>query len=73
MASLDELKEQLFRNLRLRMGEGIIDLEIDPEHCEAAYNYAIKLYRQRAQNSTAESYTLMTTIKNIDTYTLPQE
>jgi hypothetical protein len=73
MATLNELKEDLYRNLRLRMGEGIIDLEIDPEHCEAAYNYAVKVYRQRAQNSTTESYTLMTIEKNKNSYILPQE
>jgi hypothetical protein len=71
--NLDELKESLFTNLRLRLGDGIIDIELDPQHYEAAFNYAIKLYRQRAQNATAESYTLMTVIQNIDTYTLPQE
>jgi hypothetical protein len=63
----------MFENLRLRLGGDIIDLELDPEHYEAAYNYAIKIYRQRAQNATQESYTLMTVIKNVDTYTLPQE
>jgi len=71
--TLDELKEALFNNLRLRLGGDIIDLELDPQHYEAAFNYTIKLYRQRAQNATAESYTLMTVIQNIDTYTLPQE
>jgi len=71
--TLEELKQALFQNLRYRLGDGIIDLELDPQHFEAAYNYAIRIYRQRAQNSTAESYTLMTTIKDIDTYTLPQE
>lgn len=71
--TLDELKNALFENLRLRLGGDIIDLELDPQHYEAAYNYAIKIYRQRAQNATAESYTLMTVIKNVDTYTLPQE
>jgi hypothetical protein len=71
--TLDQLKELLFNNLRLRLGDGIIDLELDPQHFEAAYNYAIKTYRQRAQNATAESYTLMTIVKNVDTYTLPQE
>ena len=71
--NLDELKQALFENLRLRLGGDIIDLELDPQHYEAAYNYAIKLYRQRAQNATQESYTLMTVIKNVDTYTLPQE
>jgi len=71
--TLDELKQSLFSNLRYRLGDGIIDLELDPQHYEAAYNYAIKIYRQRAQNATAESYTLMTTITDIDTYTLPSE
>jgi len=70
---LNELKSALFENLRLRMGGDIIDLELDPQHYEAAYNYAIKIYRQRAQNATVESYTLMTVIKNVDTYTLPSE
>lgn len=71
--TLDELKQLLFQNLRYRLGDGIIDLELDPQHFEAAYNYAIKIYRQRAQNATSESYTLMTVIKDIDTYTLPSE
>lgn len=71
--TLDELKQALFKNLRLRLGDGIIDLELDPDHYEAAYNYAIKIYRQRAQNSTAESYVMMTVLKNVDTYTLPQD
>lgn len=71
--TLQELKQGLFQNLRYRLGDGIIDLELDPEHFEAAYNYSIKVYRQRAQNATVESYTLMTVIKNVDTYTLPAE
>jgi hypothetical protein len=72
-ANLTELKEGLFENLRLRLGGDIIDLELDPDHYEAAYNYAIKLYRQRAQNATVESYTLMRVEKNVEIYTLPQE
>jgi hypothetical protein len=70
---LTQLKEGLFENLRLRLGGDIIDLELDPDHYEAAYNYAVKLYRQRAQNATVESYTLMRVEKNVDTYTLPSE
>jgi hypothetical protein len=71
--TLNELKTALFDNLRFRLGDGIIDIELDPAHFEAAYTYAIKVYRQRAQNATAESYTLMTVLENVDTYTLPQE
>ena len=72
-ADLTQLKEALFENLRLRLGGDIIDLELDPDHYEAAYNYAIKLYRQRAQNATVESYTLMRVEKNVEIYTLPSE
>lgn len=70
---LIEYKQALFENLRLRMGGDIVDLELDPQHYEAAYNYTIKLYRQRAQNANIESYTLFTVQKNVYEYTLPQE
>ena len=70
---LQEYKQAIFENCRLRLGGDIVDLELDPQHYEAAYNYSIRVYRQRAQNATIESYTLMTVIKNVDTYTLPSE
>jgi hypothetical protein len=70
---LEEYKQALFENLRLRMGGDIVDLELDPQHYEAAYNYAIKIYRQRAQNANLESYTLFTVQKNVYEYTLPSE
>jgi hypothetical protein len=71
--SLDELKEDLFKSIRLRLGDGIVDIELDPQHYEAAYQYAIKVYRQRAQNSTQESYTMFKMEKNQNVYTLPSE
>ena len=71
--NLTQLKEQLFNSCLFRLGQNIIDLEVDPEHLEVAYNYAVSTYRQRAQNSTQETYTLFTVEKNIDTYTLPSE
>jgi hypothetical protein len=71
--SLYELKEGLFKSLELRLGGGMIDIELDPAHYEAAYQYALKIYRQRAQNSTVESYTLMELTAHVNTYTLPDE
>jgi len=71
--NLEELKEAMFENIRLRLGGDIIDLELDPDHYTAAYNYAIKVYRQRAENAVQESYTLLTVVKNVDTYTLPSD
>ena len=71
--NLEQLKESMFDNIRYRLGDGIVDLELDPEHYEAAYNIAVKVYRQRAENSVQESYTLLTVEKDQDTYTLPAE
>lgn len=71
--TLSQLKEELFQSIKYRLGDGIIDLEIGPEHFESAFNYTIKLYRQRSQAATQESYTLFTLEKNRDTYVLPAE
>lgn len=73
MADLTELKQKLFKNVELRLGGGIIDIELDPEHYEAAYQYAIATYRQRAQNAYEESYSLLTIENNKNSYILPQE
>jgi len=73
MADLTELKSALFKNVALRLGGGIIDLELDPEHYNAAYAYAIATYRQRAQNAYEESYSLLTIEKDQNSYILPQE
>lgn len=71
--NLEQLKQELFDGIRFRLGDGMVDIELDPEHYEAAYKYTIKKYRQLAQNSTEESYTLMTIEAHTDTYTLPEE
>lgn len=73
MADLAEMKQKIFDNVGYRLGKNIIDLELDPEHYEAAYQYAIATYRQRAQNAYEESYSLLTIESHQDTYTLPHE
>jgi hypothetical protein len=73
MADLTELKQRVFKSVSYRLGDGIIDLELDPEHYEAAYQYAISTYRQRAQNAYEESYSLLTIEKDKNSYILPQE
>lgn len=73
MADLTELKQAMFKNIQLRLGAGIIDIELDPEHMNAAYNYAIATYRQRGANAYEESYSLLTIQKDQNSYILPQE
>ena len=72
-ASLDTLKQNLFDYVRLQLGEGIIDVELDAAHLESAYQRTIGVYRQRAQNAYEESYIFMELVTNVNIYTLPQE
>jgi hypothetical protein len=73
MANLDELKQKMFKNIELRLGGGIVDIELDPEHYEASYQYAIATYRERSANAYEESYNVLTVEKNQNSYILPQE
>ena len=67
MSSSETNKNKLITEIKLRLGDGMVDVELDPEHYEAAYNFAVKVYRQRAENSVQESYTLLTVEKDQDT------
>jgi hypothetical protein len=72
-ASLDTLKQNLFDYVRLQLGSQIIDLELDAEHYEAAYQRTIGVYRQRAQNAYEESYSFLELVANVNIYDMPQE
>jgi hypothetical protein len=72
-STLETLKQTLIEYVRLQLGDGIIDLELDAEHYEAAYQKTIGVYRQRAQNAYEESYSFMELVRNVNIYTLPQE
>ena len=71
--TLDPLKKQLIEYVQLQLASGIIDIEMDPAHFEAAYQRTIGVYRQRSQNAYEESYSFMQLLDNVNEYTLPQE
>jgi hypothetical protein len=72
-SSLDTLKQNLFDYVQLQLGAQIIDLELDAEHYEAAYQRTIGVYRQRAQNAYEESYNFLELVTNVNIYDMPQE
>jgi hypothetical protein len=71
--TLDVLKQQTIDYVKLQLGDGMIDLELDPEHYEAAYQRAIGVYRQRATNAYEESYNFLEIKEDVNVYTLPDE
>jgi hypothetical protein len=71
--SLTLLKTNLFDYVRHTLGDGIIDIEADPAHYEAAYQRAVGTFRQRSSAAYEEAYIFMEMIQDVNVYTLPQE
>ena len=70
---LSYLKQNLIDYVRLQLGDQMIDVELDPEHYEAAYQKTIGTYRRRSEGAFEESYIFMTILKDVNVYTLPSE
>ena len=56
-------RNEVIKNLQTRLGSGMIDVELDPDHYNLAVDRAITRYRQRAANATEESGMFLTTQK----------
>ena len=67
------LKQQVFDHVRTLLGDGMIEVELDPKHYETALERAIDKYRQRAENAVEESYGFLELQPNQNVYTLPDE
>jgi len=73
MKDLITLKQEVFKYTELRLGAQIIDLELDPDHLEIAYERAIGMMRQRSSNAYEEAYRWLALKKGENIYTLPEE
>ena len=73
MFTTEELKQQTVDYIYNLLGGGMIDVELDPSHYDTAIQRALSKYRQRAANSTEESYAILELVPEQQTYTLPQE
>ena len=69
--TLDELRNDLIDYIRLRLGDGIVDVELDKEHYDLSIKQALTKYRQRAPNAVEESYAFLTLQKETQEYILP--
>ena len=73
VTSLAAKKNDIVDYIRLRLGDGIVDVELDKEHYELAIKQALIKYRQKASNSTEESYAFLKLLPETQEYILPQE
>ena len=66
-------REDLIRELQLRLADGIVDVELDREHYDVAIDKAFAIYRQLSAGSVEESVMFIETIDGQQDYTLPDE
>jgi hypothetical protein len=69
----DSMRASITDYIRMRLGDGLVDVELEKEHYEMGINQALIKYRQRAQNSTEESYAFLQLEPETQEYILPKE
>lgn len=73
MSAIESPRDKLVKELKLRLGDGMIDVELDPEHYNLAIDKAIQTYRSRSDGAVEESYAFLQTQVDTQEYTLPNE
>lgn len=63
----------LEQQIRLDLGFGLVDVELDPEHYQYVIQKALDKFRQRSSNATEESYAFLELQPDQTTYVLPDE
>ena len=66
-------RNKVFDYVRDMLGDGMVEVELDPKHYETALDRAINRYRQRSSNSVEESYMFLELIQDVNEYRLPEE
>lgn len=66
-------RQKVYDFVRLRLGDQMVDVELDPEHYDSALDFAIETYRQRGQNSVEEAHAFLELQQDVTEYTMPVE
>lgn len=64
---------EMIEEIKLRLGAGMVDVELDPEHYDTAVNISLRFYRQRSTNAQIAAFVFMEVEREVATYTLPKE
>ena len=72
-ANRNKIRNDIIKEIRLLLGDGMIDIELDPEHYDVAIDVAISKVRQRSENAVEEDFYAMELQEDVAEYTLPEE
>ena len=66
-------RQKVFDYVRAMLGDGMIDVELDPIHYETGLQRSLNKFRQRSSNAVEESYMFLELKKDTNDYKLPDE
>lgn len=73
MTELENERQKVVDYIRAFLGDGMVDVELDPLHYNTAIDRALAKYRQRASNAQEESFGFVTLQVDQNEYFLPKE
>jgi hypothetical protein len=73
MSSNDQTRQEVYDYCKLMLGDGMVDVELDPAHYKTALDRSLGVFRQRSDNAVEESYAFLTLTQDQNEYILPAE
>ena len=73
MAKQKSQRQELITDIRNILGDGMVDVELDPKQYEQGIDLAVDRYRQKSGNSTEEAYIFLQLQADVNEYTLSKE
>jgi hypothetical protein len=73
MNEIESYRQDVVEYIRTFLGDGMVDVELDPKHYNVAIDRALAKYRQRSSNSVEESFGYLTLETDQTEYIMPKE
>lgn len=73
MSTIEAIRQPVVDYIKAMLGDGMIDIDLDPIHYNTAIDKAFAKYRQRSSNSVEESYAFLTLEQDVNEYTLSND
>lgn len=73
MTENENERQKIVEYCKAMLGDGMVDVELDPVHYNTAIDRALNKFRQRSSNAVEESYGFLTILVDVNEYVLPKE
>ena len=73
MSTIESTRQPVIDYIKAMLGDGMVDVELDPIHYNTSIDRAFAKYRQKSANSVEESYAFLTLEQDVNEYALSQE